>query len=155
MASWTTPACQMKAANTARILSATEGLMASTTGPEGARSELRGWDLCWLTAGGRSGTLGLTATTGGGSEVNIGGSGTSFKLSLDISIDVVDIWNTWFESDLLGLDCLLCGLSDLIWSDLRDTGDIEPVSSLLRLAGEGERPDMSLVRLDTRAEVSD
>ena len=32
---------------------------------------------------------------------------------------------------------------------------MEPVSSLLRLAGEAERPDMSLVRLDTRAEVSD
>ena len=38
---------------------------------------------------------------------------------------------------------------------MRDTGDIEPVSSLLRLAGEAERPDMSLVREDTRAEVSD
>ena len=41
------------------------------------------------------------------------------------------------ESDLLGLDCLLWGLSDLIWSDLRDTGDIDPVSNLLRLAGVG------------------
>ena len=29
------------------------------------------------------------------------------------------------------------------------------MSSLLRLAGEAERPDMSLVREDTRAEVSD
>ena len=38
---------------------------------------------------------------------------------------------------------------------MRDTGDIEPVSSLLRLAGEAERPDMSRVREDTRAEVSD
>ena len=38
---------------------------------------------------------------------------------------------------------------------MRDTGEIEPVSSLLRLAGEAERPDMSLVREDTRAEVSD
>ena len=33
--SCTTPACQMKAANTARILSATLGLIASTTGPAG------------------------------------------------------------------------------------------------------------------------
>ena len=32
---------------------------------------------------------------------------------------------------------------------------MEPVSSLLRLAGEAERPDMSRVREDTRAEVSD
>lgn len=32
---------------------------------------------------------------------------------------------------------------------------MEPVSSLLRLAGEADRPDMSLVRLETRAEVSD
>ena len=77
--------------------------MASTTGPEGPRSEL----LLCEAAGGLSGIFGLTATTGGGSEVNIGGSGTSFRLSLDISIEVVDIWNTWLDSDLLGLDCLL------------------------------------------------
>ena len=94
-ASCTTPACQMKAANTARMLSATEGLMASTTGPEGPRSELLRWDLEWLMEGGRSGTFGLTATTGGGSEVNMGGSGTSLRLSLEISIEVVDIWSAW------------------------------------------------------------
>ena len=78
--------------------------MASTTGPEGPRSELL---LLWEAAGCLSGTFGLTATTGGGSEVSIGGSGTSFRLSLDISIEVVDIWNTWLDSDLLGLDCRL------------------------------------------------
>lgn len=33
MVSWTIPACQMNAAKTDRILSATDGLMASTTGP--------------------------------------------------------------------------------------------------------------------------
>ena len=77
--------------------------MASTTGPEGPRSEL----LRSEAAGCLSETLGLTVTTGGGSDVNIGGSGTSFRLSLDISIEVVDIWNTWLDSHLLGLDCLL------------------------------------------------
>jgi len=35
--SWTTPACQMKAANTALMDSATLGLIASTTGPWGGR----------------------------------------------------------------------------------------------------------------------
>ena len=34
-------------------------------------------------------------------------------LSLDISMDVVDIWKTRCCSDLLGLDSLLLGLSDL------------------------------------------
>ena len=67
---------------------------------------------------GLSGGLGFTvATLGGGAAVRIGGSRTSLRLSLDISIDVVDIWKTWFESlsfsVLLGLDCLLIGLSDL------------------------------------------
>ena len=44
---------------------------------------------------------------------------------------------------------------------MREAGDTEPaVSSRPRLAGEADkaeadRPDMSLVRLDTRAEVSD
>ena len=63
-------------------------------------------DGCGFSAG-----LGLTVTTGGGADINIGGS--SFKLSLDTSIDVVDIWNTAWLSDLLGLDILLLGLSDL------------------------------------------
>jgi hypothetical protein len=112
---------------------------------------------------GLSGGLGFTvAIQGGGVAVRRGGSITSFRLSLDISIDVVDIWNTLLESFvsvLLGLACLLPGLSDLIWSDLKDTGDREP-SCLLRLqdkslVGEADIPDMSLVRLDTRAEVSD
>jgi len=96
----------------------------------------------------------LTVTTGGGAEVSIGGSATSFKLSRDISIEAVDIWKTccWFESGLRGLDTRLLG-SDLSCSDLRDTGDMEP-SRRLRLAGEAERPDMSRVRLETRAEVS-
>lgn len=44
---------------------------------------------------GLSGGFGLTvAILGGGAEVIIGGSNTSFRLSLEISIDVVDIWKT-------------------------------------------------------------
>ena len=110
-----------------------------------------------------SGGLGFTvAILGGGAAVRSGGSATSFRLSLDISIEVVDIWNTWLASlfsVLLGLDCLLLGLSDLIRSDLKDTGESEP-SCLLRLqdrslVGEADMPDISLVRLETRAEVSD
>ena len=62
-------------------------------------------------------------------------------------------------SVLLGLDCLLLGLSDLIWSDLNDTGEREP-SCLLRLhdrslVGEADIPDISLVRLETKFDVSD
>ena len=91
--------------------------------------------------------------TGGGAEVRLGGSGTSLILSRDISMLVVDIWNSW--SDLRGLESLLTGLSDLRQcSDLSETGDMDP-SSLLRLAGDADNPDMSLVMLETRAEVSD
>jgi hypothetical protein len=76
-------------------------------------------------------------------------------------MEVVDIVNiASLVSDCLGLECLLTGLSDLMWSDLRDTGDKDPScaglaeSSLVRLEA-ADSPDISLVRLDTRAEVSD
>ena len=92
----------MKAANTALMDSATLGLMASTTGPWGGRlgslaeaeEDIAG--LCWglegdgvITAG-----LGLTATTGGGTEVSMGGSETSLRLSREISMEAVDMLNT-------------------------------------------------------------
>jgi len=101
----------------------------------------------------------LTATTGGGTDVSIGGSETSLRLSLEISMEAVLMLNTccWLWSPgLRGLDRRLLGLSDLSCSDLRLTGDMEPVSRRPeRLAGEAERPLMSRVRLETRALVSD
>ena len=93
----------MKAAKTALMDSATLGLIASTTGPWGgwlgslveAEEDMVG--LCWgLEADGATGGgLGLTATTGGGTEVSIGGSETSLRLSLLISMEAVLMLNTW------------------------------------------------------------
>ena len=91
--------------------------------------------------------------------MSIGGSETSLRPSLETSMEAVLILNTccWLWSPgLRGLDSRLLGLSDLSCSDLRLTGDMEPVSRRPeRLAGEAERPLMSLVRLETRALVSD
>ena len=59
----------------------------------------------------------------------------------------------------MGLEWRLAGLSERTWSDRRETGERDP-SWRLRLQdrsllGEADMQDMSLVRLDTRAEVSD
>ena len=67
---------------------------------------------------GLSGNFGFTETLdAGGADVSLGGSETSLILSLETSIDVVDIWKILLASlfsILLGLDCLLIGLSDLM-----------------------------------------
>jgi hypothetical protein len=109
--------------------------------------------------GGRSGTAGLFGELG-----KDGGSALVNRLSWDISIEAreaVDISSSWvasLPSTRRGLECRLVGLSER-WSDLKETGDREP-SWRLRLqdrslVGEADMPDMSLVRLDTRADVSD
>ena len=52
--------------------------------------------LCWGLEGdgATDAGLGLTATTGGGTEVSMGGSETSLRLSRDISMEAVDMLNT-------------------------------------------------------------
>ena len=63
-------------------------------------------------------------------------------------MEVVDIWNTGCD-----IGSLILGL-DILDSDLSDTGDSEPSSRPME-AGEAESPDMSRVRLETSALVSD
>ena len=79
----------MKAANTDLMLSATEGLIASTTGPVYSGIFLCLWDTDMF---GLSGGFGFTGILDKDGVVEVlGGSFTSFKLSRETSIDVVDI----------------------------------------------------------------
>ena len=111
------PACQIKAANTDRILSATDGLIASTTGPmySGVTGGCR--DALGVTGGlltiaglsggrGLAGVAGLTGTTFG-AGIAAFTAGSSFKLSRETSIDVVEmakIARETFVSDSLRLE---------------------------------------------------